>query len=93
MKKSNVAPSEPHTLPFPQRRGLRIEEAAQYSGLSPFYIAELIRNGKLTAIGGPKTGVCAAYIVTREILDELLDKLVAEAKKRQESQALARSGS
>jgi len=56
-------------------RGLRIEQAAQYSGLSPFYIEELIRNGTLPAVGGPGSGVCAAYVVLREQLDKYLDGL------------------
>jgi histone H3/H4 len=67
-------------------RGLRIEQAAQYSGLSPFYIEELIRNGTLPAIGGPGTGI-AAYVVLREHLDEYLDELGEQAVERADERA------
>jgi hypothetical protein len=78
-KSSGTSP----TLTIPQR-GLRIEAAAQYSGLSPFFIEELIRHGTLPAIGGPGSGVCAAYIVLREHLDEYLDTLSEQAVERAE---------
>jgi hypothetical protein len=66
-------------------RGLRIEQAAQYSGLSPFYIEAIIRAGILPAIGGPGSGgVCAAYVVLREHLDEYLDTLSVQAVERAE---------
>jgi len=70
--------SNPNPSPVLLPRGLRTEQAAQYSGLSPFYIEELIRNGTLPAVGGPGSGVCAAYIVLREHLDECLDKLAGK---------------
>ena len=68
-------------------RGLRTEQAAQYSGLSPFYIEELIRNGTLPAIGGPNSGICAAYVILKEHLDEYLDELGEQAVKRVEERA------
>jgi hypothetical protein len=67
----------------PASRGLRIEAAASYSGLSPFFVEELIRNGTLPAIGGPGTGI-AAYVVLREHLDEYLDGLGEDAVERAE---------
>jgi hypothetical protein len=77
------------TSPSITPRGLRIEAAASYSGLSPFFIEELIRNGTLPAIGGPGSGVCAAYVVLREHLDEYLDELgevaVARAEERRKT--------
>ena len=69
---------------YPTARGLRIEAAAVYSGLSPFFIEEEIRNGRLPSIGGPGSGVCAAHIVLRERLDEYLDQLAENALKRAE---------
>ena len=72
------------TSPSITPRGLRIEAAASYSGLSPFFIEELIRAGTLPAIGGPNSGVCAAYIVLREHLDEYLDELGEQAVERAE---------
>lgn len=69
---------------YPTVRGLRIEAAAAYSGLSPFFIEEEIRNGNLPSIGGPGSGVCAAHIVLRERLDEYLDQLAENALKRAE---------
>ncbi|SRR5260370_772594 len=95
-------PSPKKTSPEPNRasgtsptlapRGLRIEQAAQFSGLSPFYIEELIRNGTLPAIGGPSSGVCAAYVVLREHLDEYLDSLGEQAVERAEERKKFRAG-
>ena len=70
-------------------RGLRIEAAASYSGLSPFFIEELIRNGTLPAIGGPGTGI-AAYVVLREHLDEYLGTLAEVATERAEQRCKSR---
>jgi len=72
-------------------RGLRIEAAASYSGLSPFYIEELIRAGMLPAVGGPGTGVCAAYIVLREHLDDFLTELGEQAVERADERRKARA--
>ena len=63
-------------------RGFRIEQAAHYSGLSPFYIEEQIRAGNLLSIGGPGSGVCAAHVVLREHLDKFLDDLAEAAEER-----------
>ena len=76
------------TSPTIMPRGLRIEQAAQYSGLSPFYIEELIRNGTLPAVGGPGTGI-AAYIVLREQLDVYLTELGEAAQERAEERRKA----
>jgi len=65
-------------------RGLRVEAAADYAGLSPFFIEEIIRNGTLPAVGGPNSGICAAYVVLREHLDEYLDGLGEQAIERAE---------
>jgi hypothetical protein len=81
--KTNAAKTS-GTSPSITPRGLRIEQAAQYSGLSPFYIEAIIRNGTLPAIGGPGSGVCAAYVVLREHLDEYLDTLSEQAVERAE---------
>jgi len=70
------------TSPSLQPRGLRIEQAAQYTGLSPFFIEECIRNGELLSYGGPGSAVSAAHIVTREHLDQFIDKLVERAERR-----------
>jgi hypothetical protein len=72
------------TSPSITPRGLRIEAAAQYSGLSPFFLEEIIRNGTLPAIGGPGSGVCAAYVVLREHIDEYLDTVSQQAVERAE---------
>lgn len=68
--------------PSLQPRGLRIEQAAQYTGLSPFYIEEQIRAGNLVSIGGPGSGVCRAHIILREHLDKFLDDLAEAAEER-----------
>lgn len=78
-----VAPAPPSKIQNPPR-GLRVEAAADYSGLSPFFIEEIIRNGVLPAIGGPGSGVCAAYVVLREHIDEYLDGLAEQAVERAE---------
>jgi hypothetical protein len=79
------------TSPSIVPRGLRIEAAALYSGLSPFFIESLIRNGTLPAVGGPGSGVCAAYIVLIEDLDEYLDELRESAAKRAEERRKSRA--
>ena len=76
------APAPP--VKYPTARGLRIESAAAYSGLSPFFIEEQIRAGNLLSIGGPGSGVSQAHIVLREHLDEYLDQLAENALKRAE---------
>jgi hypothetical protein len=47
---------EPRLVNPPISRGLRIEDTAAYSGLSPFYVEELIRSGRLLSVSGPRTG-------------------------------------
>lgn len=81
-----------HINPSPtlQPRGLRIEAAASYSALSPFFIEELIRNGTLPAVGGPGTGI-SAYVVLREHMDEYLDGLGKQAVERAEKRRKAQS--
>jgi hypothetical protein len=90
----NRHPSTINTNPSPvlPPRGLRIQAAASYSGLNPFYIAELIRNGTLPAIGGPGSGVCSAYIVLREHIDQYLDALSERAPERAEERRNAQLG-
>lgn len=93
-KKSNavlVAAQTSGTSPSITPRGLRIEQAAQYSSLSPFYVEELVRRGILPAIGGPGSGVCAAYIILREHLDDYLTELGDAAVERAEQRRKARA--
>ncbi len=91
-KKTSIdAAKSSGTSPTITPRGLRIEAAASYSGLSPFYIEELIRAGTLPAVGGQGSGVCAAYIVLREHLDEYLDGLGEQAVERAEQRRKARA--
>ena len=71
-------------------RGLRIEAAASYSGLSSFFLEEIIRAGTLPAVGGPGSGVCQAYIILREHLDEYLDGLSERAVERAEERRKSR---
>lgn len=96
MPKVKIDPSKTSSTSPPKiqnpPRGLRIEAAADYSGLSPFYIEELIRNGNLPAVGGPGSGVCAAYIVLREHLDEYLDGLAELAVDRADQRRRAGKG-
>ena len=89
----NKRPSTINTNPSPvlQPRGLRILQAAQYSGLNPFHIAELIRNGTLPAIGGPGTDILA-YVVLKEHLDTYMDGLGKAAVERAEERRKAKSG-
>jgi hypothetical protein len=86
-------PNEINTKPPPvlSPRGLRIEAAASYSGLNPFFIGELIRNGTLPAIGGPGSGVCSAYVILREHIDQYLDALSERAVERAEERRTALS--
>ena len=77
---------------LPTRRGLRIQHAADYSGLSPFFLEEQIRLGNLLSIGGPASGVCAAHIILREHLDKFLDDLIEAAEERAEERQRAAKG-
>jgi hypothetical protein len=79
---SGSSPGSSFHFPAITPRGMRIEAAASYSGLSPFYIEQLIRDGQLPALGGPGSGVCAAYVVLREHLDQYLDELREQATER-----------
>jgi hypothetical protein len=92
----NKRPSTTNTSTNPSPvlppRGLRIEQAAQYSGLSPFYLEQCVRDGTLAAIGGPGSGVCAAYIILKAHLDEYLDGLGKQAVERAEARRNAQSG-
>ncbi len=91
-KKPSPEPSKASgTSPTLVPRGLRIEAAASYSGLSPFFVEELIRNGTLPAIGGPGSGVCAAYVVLREHLDDYLTELGEAAAERAEQRRKERA--
>ncbi|HEY6127970.1 MAG TPA: hypothetical protein VIW23_07275 [Candidatus Acidoferrum sp.] len=81
-KPAAVATPAPSLKTKNHPRGLRIEDAADYSGLSPFYIEENIRNGTLPAVGGPNSGICAAYVILKEHLDEYLDGLAEQAIER-----------
>jgi hypothetical protein len=90
--KSHVDPSVSSSTSPPlqiQPRGLRIPEAALYSGVSPFYIEEAIRQGLLPAIGGvewlkyaPNEIGLSAYVVLKEDLDKFLDSLKGAAAQR-----------
>jgi hypothetical protein len=81
-----------NTSPALLPRGLRIQAAAAYWGLSSFFIEELIRNGTLPAIGGPGSRVCSAYVVLREHIDHYLDGLSERAVKRAEERRNAQPG-
>jgi excisionase family DNA binding protein len=50
-------------------RGLRILQAADYMGTTPFFVADLIRPGELPAL---KLG--QRYVVLREDADKFLDR-------------------
>jgi hypothetical protein len=82
MKKPTAPARAARLFNPPSSCALRIEDAAAYSGLSPFYVEELIRSGRLLSIGSPGSGVSAAHIVLREQRDELLDELTVDAKVR-----------
>lgn len=86
-KKPPQVPAPP--VKYPTARGLRIEAAAAYSGLSAFFIEEEIRNGNLPSIGGPGSGVCAAHIVLHEHLDQYLDELAERAEERRKQRKKA----
>ncbi len=51
------------------RRGYRIEEAATYMGVSPWYVEELIRSKQLPALK-----LCRHYTLLREDLDAFLNR-------------------
>jgi excisionase family DNA binding protein len=55
------------------KRGYRITEAAEYMGVSPWFIELKIRSGELPALK-----LCRHYTILREDMDDFLE---AERKK------------
>jgi hypothetical protein len=68
--------------PTPEIRGMRIEQAADYSGLAASYIEECCRNGTLQSVGGPGSSVCQGYVIYKEKLDEFMDRIFESEQKR-----------
>jgi excisionase family DNA binding protein len=58
---------EVSTCPLPPR-GLRIADAAKYMGVSPWFVEEEIRAGRLPALK-----LCRHYTLLKEDLDRYLD--------------------
>jgi excisionase family DNA binding protein len=56
-------------IPLADRRGLRIREAAQYMGLSPWTVEVLIREKKLPALK-----ISRHYTVLKEDMDAFLER-------------------
>lgn len=63
-------------LQWSERRGFRIPQAAEYTGLSVWHVAELIRSRRLLAL---KPQGCRHYVILREDLDGMLDEMREEA--------------
>ncbi len=61
--------SKNECTPTAERRGFRIEEAANYMGVTPWYVEELIRSKQLPALK-----LCRHYTLLREDLDAFLDR-------------------
>ena len=51
-----------------ERRGYRIPEAAEYMGVSPWFVELKIRSGELPALR-----LCRHYTILREDMDAFLD--------------------
>jgi len=71
-----------------ERRGLRITDAANYMGVTPWYVEELVRSGELPALM-----LCRHYTILREDADAFLDRkrgelLGANGRGWQESDAV-----
>jgi excisionase family DNA binding protein len=68
-KKLFVVPAAGPSLKFiVEPRGFRIEDAAMYMGLTPFFIEEEIRAGRLPALHR-----CRHYTILKEDMDAYLD--------------------
>jgi excisionase family DNA binding protein len=63
-------------LPITDRRGYRIQQAADYMGMTPWFVAQLVRSRRLLAL---KPAGSRHYIILKEDLDSLLDELKEEA--------------
>ncbi len=68
MSKLSVVPAVGSPAFVVSPRGFRIEEAAMYMGLTPFFIEEEIRAGRLPALH-----LCRHYTILREDMDSYLD--------------------
>jgi len=70
--------SEP-VVPLYEHRGYRIEQAAKYMGVTPWFVELKVRSGELPALK-----LCRHYTVLREDMDAFLDRaklLALEHKK------------
>jgi excisionase family DNA binding protein len=56
------------------RRGYRIQEAAWYMGVSPWFVELKVRSGELPALK-----LCRHYTILREDMDAFLDAQRAKA--------------
>lgn len=56
-------------LQYAQPRGYRIEEAAKYMGVTPWFVELKVRSGELPALK-----LCRHYTVLREDMDAFLDR-------------------
>jgi excisionase family DNA binding protein len=56
------------------RRGYRIQEAARYMGVSPWFVELKVRSGELPALK-----LCRHYTILREDMDAFLDAQRAKA--------------
>lgn len=65
--------SAPQGAPAAPRRGYRIAEAAEYMGVSPWFVEVKIRSEELPALK-----LCRHYTILKEDMDAFLDS----AKKR-----------
>ncbi len=71
--------SEPVVPLHEQHRGYRIEQAAKYMGVTPWFVELKVRSGELPALK-----LCRHYTVLREDMDAFLDRaklLALEHKK------------
>lgn len=66
-----MASNNPVEVPFSDRRGLRIQEAARYLGTSPWWVEIAIREKRIPAYKF-KTNY---YVIFKDDLDEFVDRL------------------
>ena len=89
-KRLNTISKNPSSVLPP--RGLRIRDAANYMGVTPWYVETAIRSGELPALI-----LCRHYTILREDADAFLDRkrgelLGANGTGSQESDAVPERG-
>jgi len=74
-KRPSTINTNTNPSPILPPRGLRIMDAANYMGVTPWYVEEIVRSGELPALR-----LCRHYTILREDADAFLDRKRGELR-------------